>query len=43
MALTTYNFIIKYKIGKMNPADTPLKQPLGVKSPLEENTILLLL
>jgi len=43
MALAIYNFIIKYRAGKMNPADTPLKQPLDVGGPPEEDTMLLLL
>ena len=43
MALTTYNFIIKHKAGKMNPIDTLLRQPLGAGGLLKEDTMLLLL
>jgi hypothetical protein len=43
MVLAAYNFIIKYRAGKINPVDTPLRRPLGVGGPLEEDTILLLL
>jgi len=42
IALATYNFIIKYRVGKTNPADTLLRRLLGVKGPLEEDIILLL-
>jgi len=43
MALAAYNFIIKYRAGKTNPVDAPLRQPLGAGGPLEEDTILPLL
>ena len=43
MALAAYNFIIKYRVGKINPTDALLRQPLGVGGPLEEDTMLLLL
>ena len=43
IALAAYNFIIKYRAGKINSIDVPLRQPLGVGGPLEEDTILLLL
>ena len=43
MALAAYNFIIKHRAGKINPIDTLLRQPLSVRSPPEEDTILLLL
>ena len=29
MSLTAYNFIIKYRAGKINPIDIPSRQPLG--------------
>jgi hypothetical protein len=43
MALAVYNFIIKYRVGKMNPVDTLLRQPLGAGGLLKEDTILPLL
>ena len=43
MALAAYNFIIKYRVGKINPVDTLLKWPLGAGGLLEEDTMLLLL
>ena len=42
-ALAAYNFIIKHRAGKTNPADAPLRQPLGAKGPLKEDTMLPLL
>ena len=35
MALAAYNFIIKYRAGKMNPADTLLRRPLDTGGLLE--------
>ena len=43
VVLVAYNFIIKYRVGKINPVNTLLRRPLGVGGPLEENTMLLLL
>jgi len=43
MALVTYNFIIKHKTGKINPINMLLKRLLGTRSPLKEDTTLLLL
>jgi len=43
IVLATYNFVIKYRAGKTNPVNAPLRQPLGAGGPLEEDTILLLL
>ena len=43
MTLAAYDFIIKYRAGKTNPADAPLRRPLGVGGPPEEDTMLLLL
>ena len=43
MALAIYDFIIKYRAGKINPIDTLLRQSLSVGGLLEENTTLLLL
>jgi len=43
ITLAAYNFIIKHRAGKINPINAPLRQPLGVGGPLEEDTILLLL
>jgi len=40
ITLTAYDFIIKHRAGKMNPADAPLRQPLGAKGPPEEDTTL---
>ena len=40
MALTAYNFIIKYRTGKTNPTDVLLKRPLGTGGPPEEDTML---
>ena len=36
MALAAYDFIIKYRAGKINPVNTLLRQPLGVKGPLKK-------
>ena len=33
MALAAYDFIIKYRVGKMNPIDVPSRRPLGVGGP----------
>ena len=33
IALAAYNFIIKYRVEKINPTDVLLRRPLGVKSP----------
>ena len=35
IALAAYNFIIKHRAGKINPVNTLLRQPLGVRSPLK--------
>jgi len=43
IALAAYNFIIKYRAGKTNPADALLRQPLSVGGPPEEDIMLLLL
>jgi len=43
ITLAAYDFIIKYRAGKTNPIDAPLRRPLGVGGPLEEDTMLLLL
>jgi len=43
IALAAYNFIIKHRAGKTNPADTPSRQPLGAGGPPEEDTTLPLL
>jgi len=43
IALAAYDFIIKYRAGKINPADAPSRRPLGVGGPPEEDTMLLLL
>ena len=43
ITLAAYNFIIKYRAGKTNPIDAPLRRPLGVGGPPEEDTILPLL
>ena len=43
ITLAAYNFIIKYRAGKTNPADALLRRPLGVGGPPEEDTMLLLL
>ena len=43
MVLATYNFIIKYRVGKMNPIDTLLRRPLGTGGLLKKDTMLLLL
>jgi len=43
MILAAYDFIIKYRVGKMNPIDALSRRPLGVGGPLEEDTILPLL
>ena len=40
MALTAYNFIIKYKAGKTNPTNILLKWPLGTGGPPKKDTIL---
>ena len=34
IALAAYNFIIKYKAGKINPIDMLLRRPLGTGGPL---------
>ena len=43
MTLAAYNFIIKHRAGKTNPADAPSRRPLGAGGPPEEDTILPLL
>jgi len=43
IALATYNFIIKYRAGKINFINILLKRPLGTKGLLKENIMLLLL
>ena len=36
IALAAYNFIIKYKAGKTNPVNIPLRQPLSIGGPLKK-------
>ena len=43
MTLAAYNFIIKHRAGKTNPADAPSRRPLGAGGPPEEDTMLPLL
>ena len=43
MALAAYNFIIKYRAGKINFINTLLRRPLGIGGLLKKNTILPLL
>jgi len=43
ITLAAYDFIIKYRAGKTNPADAPSRRPLGAGGPLEEDTMLPLL
>ena len=43
ITLAAYNFIIKYRAGKINPIDILLRRPLGIGGPPEEDTMLLLL
>ena len=43
ITLAAYDFIIKHRAGKTNPADAPSRRPLGAGGPPEEDTMLLLL
>ena len=43
IALATYDFTIKYRVGKTNPVDMLLRRPLGAGGPPEEDTMLPLL
>jgi len=43
IALATYNFIIKYRAGKINPVDTLLRRPLSIEGLPEKDIILPLL
>jgi hypothetical protein len=40
IALTAYDFIIKYRAGKMNPVDALLRQPLSAGGLLKKDIIL---